>query len=213
MVIDDAPVSLGREARIAEEHGYRFYAGLRSDPFFVDPEGFFDDFRWTGKDANIDKNVFGIVLEVPNAALGPGPAIRIWARTIARRHGEPHQMDQVGRPGTSPIFLRTEEDRRRFNASHPMQHLGLFLPPFVAAFRSYGFVEDEAHALAREWLPDVLSYDYTSAAGYPNGRKLDDDIVDHFVAVVTRGTMRSNRLGPHTDLLPDFPYLGPPHGV
>jgi hypothetical protein len=207
----EASVSLDADSPITEQGGHRFWAGVRSDPFFVDPEGFFNNFEWTGKDANIDKNVLGIVLEVPNATLGASPPIRIWARTIASLDGERYQVDHAGRPGTSGGFLRTAEDARAFNRSHPTQHLALFLPRFAGALASYGFDKEEADALAREYLPDVLSYDYSSAEGYPNGRKLEDDIIDHLVVMLTRGTRRSDALGPHTDLLPHFPYLGPPH--
>ena len=53
---------------------------------------------------------------------------------------------------------------------------------------------------------------YTSAAGYPNGRQLADDIVDEAVSLMTRGRITKDLVGPHTDYLNDFPYLGPPHG-
>ncbi|GAA4984077.1 hypothetical protein GCM10025734_06650 [Kitasatospora paranensis] len=36
---------------------HRFYAGLRSDPFFADLDGIVNDFQWTGNDFGIDKNV------------------------------------------------------------------------------------------------------------------------------------------------------------
>ena len=213
VVIARAPVSFDGEARVTTEGDYRFYAGLRSDPFFVDPAGFFNDFQWTGHDANADKNVFGIVLDVPHTALGPRERIGIWARTMAPRHGEPHQMDQAGRPGTSPLFIPDGDIKHAFNGSQPAEQRARFLPTVVARFQAYDFDEPEATTLALEWLPDMLPYDYTSGAGFPNGRTLADDIINAFVRLVTRERCVPCPVTPHTDLLNDFPYLGPPHPV
>jgi len=38
-IIADAPVTFDSEARITTAGGFRFFAGLRSDPFFADPVG------------------------------------------------------------------------------------------------------------------------------------------------------------------------------
>jgi hypothetical protein len=42
-IIQQAPVSLTHEARITTEGPYRFFADLRSEPFFADPTGFFNN--------------------------------------------------------------------------------------------------------------------------------------------------------------------------
>ena len=39
VVIEAAPVSTGRDARVTEAGRYRFFAGWRSDPFFFDTRG------------------------------------------------------------------------------------------------------------------------------------------------------------------------------
>src|SRR5262249_99293 len=65
------PVSKGSDVVISENGGYRFYAGMRSDPFFFDLLGFLNGFQFTGDDFFIDKNVFCIALELPNSELGP----------------------------------------------------------------------------------------------------------------------------------------------
>src|SRR5260221_5048441 len=38
-LVEGAPVSTGREARVTETGDYRFFAGWRSDPFFLDRRG------------------------------------------------------------------------------------------------------------------------------------------------------------------------------
>ncbi|WP_199807919.1 DUF4331 family protein [Streptomyces sp. NRRL S-350] len=60
-------------------------------------------------------------------------------------------------------------------------------------------------------LPDILRYDRTRPAGYPNGRTLTDDVTSARLTMLTDGTVSTDRIGPHTDLLPAFPYLGHPH--
>jgi hypothetical protein len=63
-------------------------------------------------------------------------------------------------------------------------------------------------------LPDLLPYDPTRPASYPlNGRTLTDDAADAFVTVVTNGKVTGDGIGPHGDLIAEFPYLGPPHNL
>jgi hypothetical protein len=69
-IIEGAPVSTGREARVTESGDYRFFAGWRSDPFFFDTMGALNNLRFTGADFFAVKDVCSIVLEVPNSALG-----------------------------------------------------------------------------------------------------------------------------------------------
>ena len=63
-------------------------------------------------------------------------------------------------------------------------------------------------------LPEILPYDPTRPASFPsNGRTLTDDAGDAFVAVLTNGKVTKDKVGPHRDLLAEFPYLGPPHNA
>jgi Domain of unknown function (DUF4331) len=62
-------------------------------------------------------------------------------------------------------------------------------------------------------LPDILSYNPREPVRYPhNGRTLTDDVVDVFLSMYTNGKVTGDKVGPHSDLLDGFPYLGPPHG-
>jgi hypothetical protein len=208
VITQHAPVSFTREPRITTEGQYRFFAGLRSEPFFADPVGFVDNMQWTGQDFWSGKNVFGIVLEVPNSALGSHPRIGVWGRTMARVHGTLTSVNQMGRPGTN-VFRQGADT----NATPPANQRERFASQYVAMFKTFGYTEAEATSLALEWLPDILPYDYTSAVGYPNGRQLTDDIVDNVVEIMTRGKMKDDLVTPHTNYLKEFPYLGIPHEV
>jgi len=42
---------------------------------------------------------------------------------------------------------------------------------------------------------------------------LTDDAADAFLAVFTNGKVTGDKVGPHGDLLDEFPYLGSPHNA
>ena len=68
--------------------------------------------------------------------------------------------------------------------------------------------------VAATLLPDILSYEPARQASFPrNGRALTDDAADHFVTMLTNGKLTGDGVGPHSDLLAEFPYLGPPHNA
>src|SRR5579862_2790423 len=72
----------------------------------------------------------------------------------------------------------------------------------------------EGAQAAETLLPDMLSYDPTRPASFPgNGRTLTDDAADAFLAVLTNGKVTADKVGPHIDLLAEFPYVGPPHDI
>lgn len=209
-VISDARVATDGSSAPASSNGYRFFAGLRSDPHFKDVHGFRNNFQFTGDDPVAKRNVFGIVLEVPNAALGSSP-IGLWARTMADVHGTMTQVDQTGRPGVFNEFRRSEDELVEFNETPPRDQRARFGGQFIAYLQSIGYPDAEARDLALGFLPDVLEYDASKQPGYPNGRRLTDDTADLWAALLTRGRITSDGVGPHTDLLDEFPYLGLPH--
>ena len=60
-------------------------------------------------------------------------------------------------------------------------------------------------------LPDILRYDRTKPATYPNGRILTDDVYSARFAWLSNGKIPPADLKPHGDLQAQFPYLGPPN--
>ena len=126
-------------------------------------------------------------------------------------HGKLTKVDLVGRPAVNALFNQKEEDARKFNGTEPAQQREAFLPQFATILQGLGYNEMEATQLAGTFLPDILTCDYTSPAGYPNGRKLPDDVSDACLLFLTHGKITTDRVGPHTDYLREFPSLGPPH--
>jgi hypothetical protein len=166
-----------------------------------DVHGFRNDFQFTGHDPVAERNVVGMVLEVPNADLGAGDPIRIWGRTMAPVEGEVVTVDQAGRPGTNDAFNEPEEDRLEFDATPPTEQLTRFRDRFLAFLESLGYSDAEAADHLPDYLPDVLRFDPSQPPGYPNGRRLTDDTADLLASLLTRGRVTSDPVGPHTDLL------------
>ena len=211
-IVEGAPVSTGPVARITEAGDYRFFAGWRSDPFFCDVEGAKNNLQFTGDDFFADKNVCSIVLEVPNAALGANE-IRLWARTVCPGQGGGWvQAERGARPAQAVILV--DEERDDYLAGEPAEDTR-FVPGFAHALEhTGGYPPPDAERVARTLLPDLLSYDPARPASFPhNGRTLTDDAFDSFICVMTNGKVTEDKVGPHRDLLTEFPYVGPPHNA
>ncbi len=209
VIVDGAPVSMGHEAKITEASDIRFFAGWRSDPFFCDVEGAKNNLQFTGDDFFADKDVCSIVLEVPNSALGTRE-VRLWARTLVPDDGGGWiQVERGARPAQAVILV---EERDAYLAGEPADD-ARFLAAFAHALEhTGGYTPAEAKRVAGTLLPDVLSYDPTCLASFPdNGRTLTDDAFDVFIRILTNGKVTEDKVGAHGDLLLAFPYVGPPH--
>ncbi|HEX3231767.1 MAG TPA: DUF4331 family protein [Pyrinomonadaceae bacterium] len=80
VIVQQASVSVGREASVTTAGDFSFFFGWRSDSFFFDAMGNFNQMQFTGDDFFKDKNICRIVLELPNSELGSNE-LGIWART------------------------------------------------------------------------------------------------------------------------------------
>jgi len=209
VVVQGAPVSVGQDALVTEAGDFRFFFGWRSDPFFFDAMGNFNQMQFTGDDFFKDKNVCSIVLEVPNSELGSNE-VGIWARTLDKTGEGWIQADRGGRP-LQAVFLVGEE-REAYLSGEPAnddRFIGVFAHELEHAG---GYTPGDAMAVARQLLPDILSFDPREPVRFPrNGRALTDDVVDDFLSILTNGKVTGDKVGPHGDLLEEFPYLGPPH--
>jgi hypothetical protein len=210
VIAEGVPVSMGREARITEAGDHRLFVGRRSDPFFFDVLGVLKDFKFTGDDFFADKDIASVVLEVPNSALG-SKELGLWARTLIPAAGGGWvQADRGAKPSQTP-FLSGEENEA-YRAGEPAED-GRFVALFAHSLEhTGGYAPEAAKRVAQTLLPDLIRYDPTRPASYPqNGRTLTDDVVDVFLPILTNGKVKGDGVGPHRDLLAEFPYLGPPH--
>jgi hypothetical protein len=209
VIFQGAAVSMGHEAKVAESGAYRLFSGWRSDPFFFDLTGFQNKMQFTGTDFFADKDVCSVALELPVSDIGGGVRLNLWHRSLVLVDGSWVQADRGARPTQTPFLASAE--REAYLDGEPAQD-----ERFVAMFahvleQSGGYTPERAMEAARSLLPDVLPYDPKQLAAYPgNGRTPTDDSKDVFLTVFN-GKLTWDKCGPHTDLLHEFPFLGPPH--
>ena len=143
--------------------------------------------------------------------LGAGPVIGVWASISLRRDGTLEQMDRGGNPTINP-FINPDGEKNLFNSRQPADDVANYLGPWSKILENAGgYSPEEARAAALMVLPDILRYDRTKPATYPNGRVLTDDVYSMRFAWLSHGKVPPTGLKPHDDLLNEFPFLGLPH--
>ena len=192
------------------------------DALGSDPTDFF---------ANLNTNA--IVLSIPNSQLPD--TIGVWATTQYRSDGRWKAADQMGRPAINTVF-NPAADKNLFNRTPPSRQAtaydGKFRTNVINGLKFFSSLDSEgaysnaqAAALADVLIPDVLVYSRSSSLPAPlNGRALADDVIDVELNVTTggdplglfadrdaTGAVPGDGVGPHTDYLSRFPYLGKPH--
>jgi len=229
-IVSDAECSFGPKPNIVKAGDYTFFAGSRSDAFFFDFDGIkklfdirgkrnFTEYHpsgaapWTGVDSNTTANVFSMAVELPTSELAPKPEMKIWGRCSLRQDGKLVHADRAGHPSVSSFF-NTDDTKLEYNASEPVNDRKRWLEQFIHLIGHTGnYTREEAIAAidTERTLPDVLSFDPSKPAKYPNGRVFTDDVIDYRLAFLTKGECPPSGLKPHTDTLREFPYLGTPH--
>jgi uncharacterized protein DUF4331 len=214
----------------------RVFAGVRSDPFFFDLTGFVGTLFHIGTDALGDNptdtfagfNTNAIVIEVPDDQLGG--QIGVWGQTQWWDGSKWNAADQMGRPAINTVFNTKLVDADATNTKNSFNHVppsqqrtalgGKFRTNVITTLTNINKVLGTGHAdytvaqaqgLANVLLPDVLTYDTSKPASFLNGRALRDDVIDIELGIVTNGAVTGDGVGPHSDYLASFPYLGNPH--
>ena len=240
------PVAIGGTGKtLSVAGGGSFFAGVRSDPFFFDLDAFLGTIGFVANGRSFNDgnendffeelNTLGMVLEVPDSALGTN--IGVFATTSIRdSNGNWVQADRMGRPAINTVFNTTAlgghtADKNLFNTTLPPTDPANFTGNVVGVLQALSsmdtegaYTTDQKNFLASILLPDLLRYDTsTPAAGPLNGRGLRDDVIDVELNIVTGGypftAPHRNDVGKipgdgvdaHTDYLSVFPYLGMPH--
>ena len=221
---------------IALRRGGKAWAGLADDPFFFDLQAFKDlksalngDGPGSGRtfcDANATDffrgtNVAAIVVEVPSASLtrGGNPSIGVWATTSSGNAAK----DQMGRPAINTVFV-PDARKNEFNATRPdamREAFGTLFRDdlmFLSSLDGSGYTAQQAIDLANILLPDILTVDTSSSAGFLNGRRPSDDVIDAELPLVTGGAfggspvLTGDCINANDVALPSsFPYLAPKH--
>src|SRR4051794_6434147 len=201
VLVADTPVGFDDAARPVQAGPVRLFIGVRSDPFFADADGSFHGFRGTGPDPFADRNIQSIALEVPTEMLGPAPAIGVWATVSVRRDGAIVQVDRGGHPTINP-FVSPNNTKNEYNRRQPVDDVANYLEIWSQFLQDNGgYSPEEARRAALVVLPDILRYDRSLPAGYPNGRSLTGDAFSARFAWMSNGKIPSQGLKSHDDLL------------
>jgi hypothetical protein len=177
-------------------------------------------------------NTNAIVVSIPDSQLPD--TIGVWATTSWKDGGVWRQADQMGRPAINTVF-NPSADKNDFNETPPSQQATAFGGKFrtnvvngllfFSSLDSEGsYATGQAEALAGILVPDVMVYSRTGTLPAPlNGRALADDVIDVELNITTGGdplglfgrdavgAVPGDGVGPHSDYLSSFPYLGVPH--
>ena len=184
------------------------------------------------------QNVSAIVLELPSSLLEAGgdSKIGVWATTDVGSH----QIDRMGRPAINTVFIPNNpfppdrvadgkpSSKTTFNHGTPATDVAKWNGEVVDTLKFLFSLNDPATglggtddpsddagkitSLASVLLPDVLTVDVSNPAGFLNGRKPSDDVIDAELNLVTEGFVTTDCVGSNDVSLPStFPYLAVPH--
>jgi hypothetical protein len=96
--------------------------------------------------------------------------------------------DRASHPSVSSFF-NTDDTKEEYNASEPVIDRKRWLDEFVHPIGHTGNYtrEDAIAAINKErTLPDVLSFDPSEHAKYPNGRVFTDDVINYRIGFLTK---------------------------
>lgn len=154
-------------------------------------------------------NTLAIVFEVPSTSLGASkksPGLRIWARTVVANE----QLDRMAIPAINTALIPTAF-KNAFNTGSPQGDGGFRELATEHQVELFGTSASYAGGVSAALLPDVISFNAASKSGFPNGRKLTDDVIDAELGILTNGALKTDRVGNDSTFLAKFPYLGTPN--
>ena len=218
--------------------GGKAFAGPRDDPFFFDLPGFVEFKKqllagstdlgvllggFTGVDTFKGTNVSTIAIEVPNARLGgTGKTIGVWATTSVKSGGGYQQVERMGRPAINTVFNNTSAEKEAANRLRPRDDRALDKANVIGVLDAIGHVLDvngapsyttaQKNGIANVLLPDELTVKLGDSAGFLNGRRPADDVIDAEFGLLTNGAVHSDGVNANDHAFPtSFPYLARPN--
>jgi hypothetical protein len=150
-------------------------------------------------------DTLAIAIELPRSFF-PTNNIGVWARTALNGV----QVDRMGRPAINTVFIPSAM-KDAFNLASPINDQALFRDAFTATARALGNSADRANFLADFLLPDIMSINTASADGFPNGRRLQDDVIDIELNLISNGALTSDCVANDSTFRTTFPYWAGPN--
>jgi hypothetical protein len=221
--------------------GIRFFAGSADDPFFFDIPGF-NRFVASalggtpdttqlerGRDTFAGYNILTIALSIPVSFFGPLTddtlGLNVVARDRTATDPSRRQIDQAGNPGVNVVFVPFDLKDVQNRSSTVRNTRNRIPAAIVGTLEALGTEQPGIDALTDLVVTngDFLRVDTTIAntgpgggdnegAGFPNGRRLGDDVIDFTLGVVTNNAVTSDNAEDDTGdrRRDEFPFLAPP---
>jgi hypothetical protein len=227
---------------VNEVDGIKAFAGPRDDAFFFDLTGFKEfvagpyvpasGLRPAGEtpaDMFAGTNVSYIVLELPitaltGAASSDTGSIKAWATT-----NRGAQVDRMAIPAINTALIPSDM-KNAFNQADPANDEATYRPvgqSTIEALRGavdpvFGSDQDGGplgdltpEQVATALIPDVVTIDFSMPVQFPNGRRLQDDVIDAALGVVLNrgGAAGISDAIDSNDVAfgAAFPFLAAPH--
>jgi hypothetical protein len=115
----------------------------------------------------------------------------------------------MGRPAINTVFIHGDARKNMFNAGQPVHDQRDFRGDVVETLIALGNTPARADALADILLPDILTFNTSSSAGFLNGRQLADDVIDIELNIITNGAVTTDCVANDSSFSNTFPYLAP----
>jgi hypothetical protein len=208
--------------------GIRSFAGQSDDPFFFDVVGFkrflMGTGGFSGSDGFSGQNVSSIAIEMPVDLVAQGSSsLQIWGITerrettirrsdegeLVRSEGPWQQIERMGNPGVSTVFIPFGL-KDQFNIALP-ENDNDFAPVIVESLMGLGTNEQNINILASVAIPDTLKLDLNQPSGFPNGRRLEDDVIDTLLFFIFNQNVTPDGV-PENDkpFRANFPFVADP---
>ena len=184
-----------------------------------------------GRDSFAGYNTMAIALRVPIALLRAagststsiGANLQTARRTIETPipagitvgSGPFRQIDRTGIPAVN-VALVPFNQKNRYNAATPQDDKNaLFASGIVGTLTALGASQPSISTLASVAVAngDILRLNTAAAPGFPNGRRLQDDVIDIILGIIVAGTLSDNANANDINggvFGASFPYILPP---
>jgi Domain of unknown function (DUF4331) len=188
-----------------------------------------DPSLFTHIDAFAGFNVQALVIEAPIAFfVGPakkfgisafsyrkvGPKIRSDARTIVYNGTTYESVDRMGNPAVNTAFI-SPMLKDAFNTALPKDDAADYQKTVLASLKLFGTNKTNTGILASVVFPDTLKIDLSKPDGFPNGRRLQDFVIDTELQLAFNqplgGSFGDGVKGNDVPYMKRFPFVAPPH--
>ncbi len=190
-----------------------------------------DPTLFTHKDAFAGFNVQALVIEAPIADFvgaktkfgisafsyrKVGPKVRADSRKATIDGVQYESVDRMGNPAVNTAFI-TPSLKDTFNTAYPKNDAKDYGAVITATLKKYGTNQANTAILASVVFPDTLKMDLSKPDGFPNGRKLQDDVIDTELQLAFNQTLGGG-FGDGVNkndvpFLGKFPFVGEPHTI